>query len=431
MFEIRFPKEDLGRFLPLLLMVAAVALVSGGPASMAGDSPHYLAVSDSLFRDWDLDLSNQYAPGGPYLFVPDDVERHAVTGRGGRYYPFHPLGLSLLYAPVVVPVQAFVQQIPEPILAKLKWDRFRAARDLLSMTMAFLWTACAMMTREVAMQLGVARRRATWLVALVFLSPPLLNHAILIFTEIPATLLVLSFVLLMLSPRRSSWWPFLPLAALPWFHLRYSVIAASGFVWWVVRAKTANDSTRRDFLLGGALALASLAAICTASWLMFETWNPFGHYQGGITEVTFGSIQNRLIRVLVDPHRGILVIAPFYLLALGGICDVMRTNRSFALFTIAVLLATYLLASANRMWWGGYSPPARFLVPVLPLLVPLLSLGIDQLQRRRLMWMALGVFAWSIALAVLLLSSPIDVWSEPVNGRGVMARVMDLIVPDG
>jgi len=418
------------RLLPLVLLVAAVALISGGPGSMTGDSPHYLAASDSISRDRDLDLTNQYEPGSDYLFAPDQASGHAVPGRDGKLFPFHPLGLSLLYAPIVGPVQALVRRVPEPVLTMLRWDRARAGRDLLSLTMACLWIACALMTRELALRLGVERRQATVVVAVAFLTPPLLNHSILIFSEIPAAALTLAFVLLMLGQRRLSWLPFVPLALLPWFHLRYSVIALAGFAWWLASAWTSSESPRRSLWIGSGVALGSVFVLCAANWAMFETWSLFGHYQDKATELALDGVLYRAARIAVDPHRGILVLAPFYLLAISGGRQAAHVDRGYSLFVAAMAASTFLLASANQLWWGGYSPPARFLVPILPLLVPMLSFGIDQLRRRRMVWLAGVLFAWSLFLSVLLVSNPINIWSEPETDRGVMARVLGLFGSD-
>jgi len=419
-------ERTLDLLLVFVMLATAVALISGGPASMAGDSPHYLAASDSIGRDWDLDLTNQYGPESEYIFAPVQRSGHVVIGRNGRHFPFHPLGLSILYAPVLAPVQALVRSVPEPVLTMLRWDRTRAGRDLLSLTMACLWICCALMTRRLALKLGADRWHATWVVTLAFLTPPLLNHSILIFSEIPAAALTLVFVLLMLGRRRDSWMPFAPLALLPWFHLRYSVIAFAGFLWWLGREKGSTNQSRSSLLLGGGVALGSVLVLCAANWAMFETWSLFGHYQDKVT-LSLAGAHLRAVRIMFDPHRGVLILAPFYLLALAGLRHAARVDRGYALFVVLAATSTLLLASGNRMWWAGYSPPARFLVPILPLLIPMLIFGIEQLRHRRLGWLASVAFAWSLLLSVLLVSRPIDIWSEPETNRGVMARVLDVL----
>jgi hypothetical protein len=56
-------------------------------------------------------------------------------------------------------------------------------------------------------------------------------------------------------------------------------------------------------------------------------------------------------------------------LALPGLWLVLRRQGLRRAFVVAALLAAVLLTAASwRMWWGGFTPPARFLVPVAPLL---------------------------------------------------------------
>ena len=73
---------------------------------------------------------------------------------------------------------------------------------------------------------------------------------------------------------------------------------------------------------------------------------------------------------LIDRENGLLVWAPVYLAAIVAWWHTRA--RTWPLLVPALLL--YLPSAANEMWWGGFAPAARFLVPLVPLLaVPLAS----------------------------------------------------------
>ena len=74
--------------------------------------------------------------------------------------------------------------------------------------------------------------------------------------------------------------------------------------------------------------------------------------------------------LLIDRENGLLVWAPIYLAALVAWWHTRA--RTWPLIVPVMLL--YPLSAANEMWWGGFAPAARFLVPLVPLLaVPLAS----------------------------------------------------------
>jgi hypothetical protein len=70
-------------------------------------------------------------------------------------------------------------------------------------------------------------------------------------------------------------------------------------------------------------------------------------------------------RAVLDRSYGLLPIAPVFLLALAGV----RAGCASAEAWPHLLLGLAVLAPlvSWRMWWGGQCPPARFLVPLLPL----------------------------------------------------------------
>src|SRR5205814_1087641 len=149
-------------FLPVIALVyglaAARVQAQVGPE---GDEPHYLMVADSLLRDHDLSLEQDYAEGRYRAFHPEPLAPHyRVRGRGGAIYSLHAVGLSLL----VLPAYAI--------------GSYAGA----SFFMALLGVLLALELRALLRAaLGEAETEpAAWVLAL---SPPLVHYAGLVFTE--------------------------------------------------------------------------------------------------------------------------------------------------------------------------------------------------------------------------------------------------------
>ncbi|HEX9636730.1 MAG TPA: hypothetical protein VGB99_04300, partial [Acidobacteriota bacterium] len=96
-----------GGFHPLALAALSLTLylainygITGPPFPATGDEPHYLLIARSLARDFDIDLTNDYAGAAARRFTPMPLGPHAITGPGGRLTSFHFPALPLLLAPL-------------------------------------------------------------------------------------------------------------------------------------------------------------------------------------------------------------------------------------------------------------------------------------------------------------------------------------------
>jgi hypothetical protein len=84
-------------------------------------------------------------------------------------------------------------------------------------------------------------------------------------------------------------------------------------------------------------------------------------------------VVTRVFGLLLDQEHGLLAYAPVYLLVLPGFLVLRKTDRkSFreACLLVLAYLVPVVVPSLNRHGWdGGWSPAARFLVPLAPILV--------------------------------------------------------------
>jgi hypothetical protein len=141
-----------------------------------GDQPHYLIMADSVARDFDLDLRNNYERDFVNPVILGKAVPHAVDV-GGRWMPYHTPGLGILLALPFALGGALACRIMLCLLT-----------GLLPFTL-FRWF-CRTMTRQ----------SAAWLAMATALSVPVLFGASLIFPDLLAGV-VATFLVMWLAER--------------------------------------------------------------------------------------------------------------------------------------------------------------------------------------------------------------------------------------
>ena len=73
----------------------------------------------------------------------------------------------------------------------------------------------------------------------------------------------------------------------------------------------------------------------------------------------------RLLGYLFDQRAGVFVIAPVYILLLPGLFLLARRSKKETFLLAGLFSVFWAFCSLTYFYWGGYSPPARPLLPVL------------------------------------------------------------------
>jgi hypothetical protein len=347
-------------------LVAGRTQLQVGPQ---GDEPHYLMVAESLLRDGDLSLEKDYAEQRYTAFHDAPLAPHyRVRGRGGAIYSLHAVGLSVLILPAYALAGYVGASVFMALLAALlahevrEWVRGLSGKD------------------------GLAEA-AGWAFAL---SPPLIHYAGLVFTEVPAAL-ALAFALRRAREERLGRGAALAIglavAVLPWLNIRYAPLSALLLFHAMWR--------HRDRRTAAALAVAPLvsaAGLMVYHEVLYGFLDPRRVY-GRRPELALSTLREGLPGLLLDQEFGLLVYAPVFALAVPGLVFLWRRDRRQGVVVLALILVTLLTAGTWHMWRGGFNPPARLLVPVIPALAAAVAMAWD---RRGLTAGAALLVGWSL-----------------------------------
>lgn len=354
----------LAAVLACVLFVASAWLMSD--LMPTGDEPHYLVITQSLLMDRDLQIENNHARGDYLHYFPGQLKPDYLRrGLNGRIYSIHSPGLPALLAPVY------------------GWFGYPGVVFFLCLLATagslLLWRACYALTSSAA---------AAWFGwAGGTLSAPFFLHAFAVYPDaVGATLLMFAAGPLVrdgpISERR---WMAIgaALAFLPWLHARFAVIAVAAGLCLLLRLIAPaglQPGTTGVISVVPAFRRARSAAvfliiplISAAGWfsyfrMIWGTFSPTAPY-GDYTQSALANIPTGLSGLIVDQQFGVMANAPIYGFCLVGLAAMGRRRPRLAL-EIAFIACVYLLVAASYyVWWGGRSAPARFAVPMLPLLV--------------------------------------------------------------
>ena len=151
--------------------------------ALAGDEPHYLAISQSLARDGDLNVFNQYFRGGFKEFLDvKTLPAHGTWGKGfKKIYSYHLPGVAFTVAPF------FFFKLSPPLLYFL-------VRSFLGLFGALL----AVLVYLFGLRLWRSRSLALFATFVFTLGAPVFFYSFHLFPEVQAMLLVLGALYILL-----------------------------------------------------------------------------------------------------------------------------------------------------------------------------------------------------------------------------------------
>ena len=397
------------------LLVAVLAAWAVDPEVPSGDEPHYLVITQSLLQDADLQIENNHVARDYAAYVSGTIAPdYLVRGRNRAIYSIHAPGVSAL----VLPGFALMG--------------FRGAQLTLvlvfAVTGALVWRSAWRLTGEVS---------AAWFAwAAVVGSTTMAVLSAMVFPDAPGACAVAAGVWLLVSVRdvrpRALVTVSTLLAALPWLHTRFSVLAGllGVAIAVAVLADTGRPMAARWRRAGVFVTVPLVSALL---WL----WSFFVIYGTADPRVPYGPnpelrpwIWGALAGLFVDQQFGLVTYAP--VLAVASAAVVMRVPRAWRVLSALCLgsLLLYAMAvSSYWMWWAGVPGlPARFLTAAVPLLaVPLAVVWSRSTPAGRSALLALLAISLAMTTMVLAVDRGAMAWN-PRDGQAAWLEWLNPLV---
>ncbi|HKP37218.1 MAG TPA: hypothetical protein VJT71_10185 [Pyrinomonadaceae bacterium] len=326
---------------------------------ITGDEPHYLLIAESLTRDRDLRVLNNYQNEtnpvqrklGLRLYEPVALNSHLVGE-----YSNHGVGLPLIIA---LPYSLFGVTAARVFLALIAalWP-FLIYKALLAITKSPQWSVLIALTLSIGLPFTAAANQ--------------------IFPDLPAGMIVFWIayqVLRKLSSERDDSRPWLThsLAAvligfLPWLHLRFiapALVVLAAYLYALLKQSRSQSGKQIWLFVVPLVFLLSLVALGVYNRIAFG--NILGFYSRG--SLSFGLKQVAMIFFGLhwDQSHGMFMQQPLFLVGLLGLVILWRENWRAAVLLGTLYISIIVPNSMHTAWYGGFSFFGRFGWSVAPL----------------------------------------------------------------
>lgn len=349
----------------LLFILAAGVLTQRGVA-LVGDEPHYLAISQSLARDGDLNVFNQYFRDGFKEFLNvKKLAAHGTWGKGfKKIYSYHLPGISLTLAPF------FFVKLSPPLLYFL-------LRSYLGLFAALL----VVLVYLFCLRLWRSRSLAFFATFVFSLTVPVFFYSFHIFPEIQAMLLILSALYLLFFKANAKnshcLWAGLLLGSTIFWGVKYALfiypISLGFLAYWLWKKKY------RAALLLIVFPLLFQALFFYYLHSAYGNFSPNSVYYGMLSpeqsgafyeiilkKITLNMRWETLLDYFFDQRDGLLPYNPFYFFAFPGLLLALRNFKRYRLQLLLALPAMlFVLNHAFSTIRAGYCPQGRYLTPVV------------------------------------------------------------------
>lgn len=374
-----------------------------------GDEPHYLMTAHSLAVDHDISLLNNYHDQQYLLFYPGPLAKRTTANFDKtRELPAFGLGLSVFLAPFYGFALAY---FPSQLVLFLR------------LITCSITTIAAYQTLVLGEKLAGRPLPA----AIVFLgaafASPLITYCNQFYPEIFAFLLVVLALRLFECRPERPWLSAIGLAciapAILWLHPKYLVLSVlihflSAFLFFQEARKTAGVQSKAVFVVHSLLSMAGIFSFFLFLHAEYGSWSPNRIYGGWQKQTSLFELIGQLgleriwvmLRMLpgywLDQRFGLIIYAPFYIAFFPALLLFIRKSDSrIKLPLLALLIAHFgLLCWAAQM--GGYAPPSRHLVVLIPMiLLPIMALYPHWNRMQKIVFSVLQALGWVVSIAIL------------------------------
>jgi len=345
----------------IFIMASAVIVIKG--VELVGDEPHYLAISQSLAKDGDLNVFNQYARDEYREFINYRLTHHSKVGKGfKKWYSFHLPGLSFTLAPF------FLLKIPIPFLYFL-------IRIYLGLFAAMLGVVVYLLSLKIW-----RREKLSLYIFFTFMfTAPVFFYSFHIFAELQVLLLILLSIWLSLFKdnirRKDILLAGLLLGMTVFWGMKYLIFISLFSLFFFIK-----KFREKDLRSGFAFAVfpgVFILIFFIYLYFAYGSLSPMSVYTGVLTDsqkieylegMKSIKVQNRietLFDYFFDQRDGLILYNPIYLFFFPGLILAFKNFRKYhPHLIISIASFVYLLYHGYSTVRPGYCPQARYLLPV-------------------------------------------------------------------
>lgn len=332
-----------------------------------GDEPHYLIMSNSLIKDGDFDLKNNYENKDyqQYGWPTIDYQNHiSANSKNGKYYSLHNIGLPILISPGY-------------IFGKV--DGSIVVLNIIAAIAGVFVFALAYKITESYLKSLIA-----W--SVIFLIPISL-YSSAVYTEIPLFAISIILLFLLFKYSRSQKTILLIIASfllslLIWLHVKYVFVSASFIIAYIFLTK--NDYFKNILILVSLPLLSQILEM-----FVFHKWFGVASLTAAYPNLwqanqnIAGAIIEGIPGLLIDRAFGLFLYSPVFILSFSGLYFLFKENRRIAYATIFIFLINFL-AFGMYVKFLGFVPVGRFVMPVMGIMVLWLIFFIKHLDLKNI-----------------------------------------------
>jgi hypothetical protein len=363
-----------------------------------GDEPHYLVITHSLAIDGDISLLNNYKEQHYRIFYPSILaKRTTASADKSREIPTFGLGMPLFLTPWY---RWFYEYAPEKLVAYL--------RMVICLVAAFGIFQLLSFGFELTGRFWIA----AWITAGAALASPIITYSSQFYPEIFGFVLlitalrslykkhILSTLLLSLIP-----------GMLMWLHPKYLALAV------VLTAITAVQIRKEAKPIRALHLLIAVLGIFSFFYFLHDkygSWSPNRIYGGWQKQSSLLDLLQQegpeRIGVMIkmffgfwfDDRFGLLPYAPFYVAFFAAVVWCVRWKKS-VVYPALILFGLHLLPLCWGAPLGGYAPPARHFVVMIPLiLAPIFLFAPNWISEQKALFVTMQGVALFVAIEMMM-----------------------------
>ena len=355
----------------LLVAICTVVFVSTAfyyvySSPPTGDEPHFLVISQTLLKYHSLNVMLDYTHGDYRTFYPTNLAPHVSYSASGQLLPLHSIGAPILW-----------------LIPYYFWGRLGAVLFISCIAVLIILNIYWLL-----LIMGISRKYALIVSLAYMLASPVYLYSHLTFIE-PIGALLCIYVLRKVLQKEISTADILVssllLGILPWIHIRFALFEIVLFGAFLYKLYASNKFKNLKYYVYFLLPVVAL-------FVLFEIYNlkVWGTLNPTINEVNdihgnskpFAALPFRaILGLLFDQEFGLFISFPVFIFLFMGIVLAMKKQFTrYNLLLLALSLPYLLICTTFRIWSGGWSPTARFLIVLLPLGSFYMAYALEQLR---------------------------------------------------